>query len=276
MTSINVSTPKYTSDCTSESDPTYYYAPYYHIYTNDDPCMILESVFSRFIDYVEICSENYPLSTKTYQCDYYIDNDHLTFVVCVYHTKTGYIVEFNRSKGCVIKFNKLYNQLLISLALNNLKFTDSEECKNECKTDLTDLTTIDEVTLTDEEFMETLAIVIELTHHQNSDIRTQAMLSLISFTTAKYSQYHTVLCFNKKFNGIFRLLDAFIDENEDVRRCAIVGLSNILENNATIRESFIAKSAEFIPLVTSILNRTVNKEFIRQTNRLLSLLTPHN
>jgi len=244
--------------------PTYI-EPNYHFKSTSNP-MALFNTIGEVLKAAEV-DFTVKLFKYKYKCVCYRSGESIPFDVRVFSLGSSgakeYAVEFQRRKGDVIQFASMYHNLKAVLAAKGHVVETSRSSRPSFDMDLSDLP--EDEPPTTAEFEQTVSCLVAMFNSQYVDIQAQAIQALAQLTNGTEEVKSVVFA-----SGWSVLSSAVKSSIEDIHRCGVSGVANLLQDSREVAEC-VERTQELIASIFELVSSEV-LQVARESARALANL----
>jgi len=225
--------------------------PNYHFESTSNP-MNLFYVIGEVLKAADVHYKEKVFQFK-YKCVCYRDCGSIPFDVRMFSIASTsdkkYAVEFQRRKGDVIQFASMYRELKDVLAANG-HVAELPRPSSRPAFDL-DLPDFPEEEPTSEEYEETVSCLVAMFDSQCVNIQSQAIQALAQLSRGTEAAQRAVFqC------GWSVFVSGLSSSVEDIHRCAVSGIANLLQDNREVGE-YIEKTHGLVATIVALVSSEV-------------------
>jgi len=202
-----------------------------------------------------------------YKCVCYRNGESIPFDVRVFSLSSSgakeYVVEFQRRKGDVMQFASVYHNLKAVLGAQGHVVEASQTSRSSFDMDLSDLPEGDPPTT--EEYEQTVQCLVAMFSSNCVDIQAQAIQALAQLTIESEEVKRVVFG-----SGWSVLRSAVKSSIEDIHRCAVSGIANLLQDSREVAEC-VERTQGLIASVVELVSSEV-LQVARESARALANL----
>jgi len=244
-----------------------YIEPNYHFESTSNP----NRLFSTIGEVLKAADVHFTVKMfkYKYKCVCYRDGGSIPFDVRIFSLASAgakkYAVEFQRRKGDVIQFASVYRELKDVLAAKGhvVELARPSSQPPPFDLDLPDFP--EEEPPTSEEYEETVSCLVAMFESRCMDIQSQAIQALAQLTTGIEAAKKAVF---KRGWGV--LVSGLASSVEDIHRCAVSGIANLLEDNREVGEC-IERTQGLIAAIVALVSSGI-LQVARESARALANL----
>jgi hypothetical protein len=242
-----------------------YIEPNYHFESTSNPTKLF-SVIGEALQAADVHFTVKVFKYK-YKCVCYRDGGSIPFDVRIFSvastSEKKYAVEFQRRKGDVIQFAAVYRELKDVLAVKG-HVAEFPRPLSRSTFDL-DLSDFPEEEPTPEEYEETVSCLVAMFKSHCVDIQSQAIQALAQLTKGiEVAKRAVFKC------GWSVLVSGLASSVDDIHRCAVSGIANLLQDNRDVGEC-IEKTQGLVAAIVALVSSEV-LQVARESARALANL----